>query len=98
MMILLLQYSFYVVEPKFSPFYYKWQYRAGAEVGAGARASAGAKIRGKVESEPELEPKLNNFGFATLINQYVPTTPGYSVSESEDPRWTGSQRILHGRL
>ena len=97
MMILLLQYSFYVVEPKFSPFY-KWQYRAGAEVGAGARASAGAKIREKVESEPELEPKLNNFGFATLINQHVPTTPGYSVSESEDPRWTGSQRILHGRL
>ena len=97
MMILLLQYSFYVVEPKFSPFY-KWQYRAGAEVGVGARASAVAKIRGKVESEPELEPKLNNFGFATLINQHVPTTPGYSVSESEDPRWTGSQRILHGRL
>ena len=95
MMILLLQYSFYVVEPKFSPFY-KWQYRAGAEVGAGARASAGAKIREKVE--PELEPKLNNFGFATLINQHVPTTPGYSVSESEDPRWTGSQRILPGRL
>ena len=65
MMILLLQYSFYVVEPKFLQFF-KWQYWAGAGAGAGvgAGAGAGAKIRGKVESE--LEPKLNNFGSATL--------------------------------
>ena len=55
-MILLLKYSFYVVDPKNFPFF-KWQYRAGA--------GAGAKIKEKVE--PELEPKLNYFGSATLL-------------------------------
>ena len=54
-MILLLKYSFYVVDPKNFPFF-KWQYRAGA--------GAGAKIKEKVE--PELEPKLHYFGSVTL--------------------------------
>ena len=50
-MILLLQFSFYVVEPKNFPF-----------IIFRARDGARAKIKKKVE----MEPKLNNIGSATL--------------------------------
>ena len=53
-MILLLYYSFCVVEPKKFPFLSGIIYRAGAGAGTGAN------IREKVEPEPELELKLTH--------------------------------------